>query len=58
MAVCIESGQSLKWCGDIRGSGPVLDGFGHGAYHVCQHTWFVFLEKSRPWIIKVDDDGL
>ena len=33
-------------------------GFGHGAYHLCQNTCFVCLEKLRPWIIKVDDDWL
>ena len=40
MVVCIESGQSLEWCGDIRGFewfGTGLDGFGHGAYHVSTH---------------------
>ena len=33
-------------------------GLGHGAYHLCQNSCFVFLEELRPWIIKVDDDWL
>ena len=43
--------------GDLSGSGPVWTVLDMELI-MCQRTWFVFLEKSRPWIIKVDDDGL
>jgi len=35
----------------------VRDWFWTVTYHLCQNTCFVFLEKLRPWIIKVDDDA-
>jgi len=63
MKIDISEGTRNGWDSGVvtsffRQFGWFGAGFGHGAYHLCQNTCFVFWKKLRPWIIKVDDDGL